>query len=98
MLKASVRKDDLFARFGGEEFAIVMPETERQDALVVAEHIRKQVETHPFKYGTAQYQVTVSLGVAATNGENWLTTSEFIRQADENLYQAKKQGRNVVIG
>jgi len=97
-VKKAVRKDDLFARYGGEEFAIVMPETVRKDALQVGEQLRRLVERHPFDYVGHQYKVTISLGVAASSGEEWLAASELIRQADEHLYQAKRQGRNRVVG
>jgi diguanylate cyclase (GGDEF)-like protein len=97
-VKKAVRKDDLFARYGGEEFAIVMPETIRKDAVQVAEQLRKLVERHPFEYVGHQYKVTISVGVSASTGEEWLAASELIRQADENLYQAKRQGRNRVVG
>jgi two-component system, cell cycle response regulator len=93
-----VRKEDLFARYGGEEFALVMPETVRGDGMQVAEQLRKLVERHPFQYAGNQYKVTISLGVTATTGEDWLAPSEMIRMADEKLYQAKRQGRNRVIG
>ncbi len=96
-IRKSVRKDDLFARYGGEEFALVMPETVQQDALHVVEQIRKLVERHPFEYAGRQYHVTLSAGLTATNGEDWLAPSEMIRMADENLYQAKRQGRNRVV-
>jgi len=97
-IKKGVRREDLFARYGGEEFALVMPETLRQDASTVAEHLRKMVEQHPFQYLNHKYHVTISLGVASTAGDTWMATSEIIRQADENLYQAKRQGRNRVVG
>lgn len=97
-IKRGVRREDLFARYGGEEFALVMPETVREDALTVAEHLRRMVEQHPFQYLNHRYPVTISLGVAATNGETWMATSELIRQADENLYEAKRRGRNRVVG
>jgi len=98
VIRRSVRREDLLARYGGEEFSLVMPETEREDAVTVAEHLRQAVEQHPFQYLNHRYQVTISLGVASTSGENWLATSEIIRLADENLYLAKNQGRNRVIG
>ena len=96
-VKKSVRKDDLFARYGGEEFAIVLPETVRTDALAVAEQVRKRIESHPFEYAGHKFRVTISLGVAWTAGTDWLVATEFLRQADDNLYQAKRQGRNRVV-
>jgi diguanylate cyclase (GGDEF)-like protein len=97
-VKKGVRREDLFARYGGEEFALVMPETLSPDAVTVAEHIRRLVEQHPFQYLNHRFKVTISLGVAGVTGDNWLTTSELIHHADEKLYQAKKQGRNRVVG
>jgi diguanylate cyclase (GGDEF)-like protein len=97
-VKRGIRKEDLLARYGGEEFAVVMPETTLADARTVAEHLRNLVAQHPFHYLERKYQVTISLGVAGTSGEDWLAPSELIRQADENLYEAKRQGRNRVIG
>jgi diguanylate cyclase (GGDEF)-like protein len=97
-IKKVVRKDDLFARYGGEEFAMVLPETVREDAVHVCDQLRRMVEKHPFQFGGQTFQVTISLGVTAITGEEWLAPSELIRQADENLYQAKRQGRNRVIG
>src|SRR5262249_35953166 len=97
-IKKVVRKDDLFARYGGEEFSLVMPETVREDAVHVAEQLRRLVGKTPFQFGGRTYQATLSLGVTAITGEDWIAASEMIRQADENLYQAKRQGRNRVIG
>lgn len=97
-VKKTIRKDDLFARYGGEEFAIVMPETVRKNALKVAEHLRKQVEQHSFRFGVQQFHITISVGVASVVGRKNLAATEVIRQADVNLYQAKQQGRNRVVG
>jgi diguanylate cyclase (GGDEF)-like protein len=96
-VKGSIRKEELFARYGGEEFAVVLPETTREGAITVAERIRETVENHPFKFEEKPYRVTISVGVAATAGEQPLTLSELIRQADEHLYQAKREGRNRVV-
>jgi len=97
-IKKGVRREDLFARYGGEEFALVMPETVREDAMIVAEHLRKLVEQHPFHYLNTKFKVTISIGVSAATGDCWLAPSELIRVADENLYQAKNRGRNRVVG
>ncbi len=96
-VKACVRKEELFARYGGEEFLIVLPETNLEGALVVAERVRALVEKHPFQYEGKTYPVTVSLGVAATTGEQPLTPFELIGEADEKLFRAKREGRNRVI-
>ena len=96
-IKQIGRKEDLFARYGGEEFALVMPETIGRDAVQVVEQIRRLVERNPFDYVGHSYQITISAGVASTDGEDWLAPSEMIRLADENLYQAKRQGRNRVV-
>jgi diguanylate cyclase (GGDEF)-like protein len=96
-VKSVIRKEELFARYGGEEFAVVLPETTRDGAIAVGERIRAMVETNPFLYENKSYRVTISLGVATTNGEAALTPAELIRQADDRLYQAKREGRNRVV-
>ena len=97
-LKRTVRKGDLIARYGGEEFAVVMPETNSDGAWKFAERLRTLVESHPFRYEDKTFYMTVSVGVASSDGENWITSNEMIRQADEKLYQAKQEGRNRVVG
>jgi two-component system, cell cycle response regulator len=96
IVKGSIRKEELFARYGGEEFAVVLPETTRDGAVQAAERIRGLVEKHSFQYEGKAYPVTVSVGLATTSGDDTLTPSEIIRQADEKLYQAKNEGRNRV--
>jgi diguanylate cyclase (GGDEF)-like protein len=97
-VKGKVRTADLFARYGGEEFALVLPETSHEDAIEVAEQVRRVIEEHPFRYDDQQFQVTLSLGVASTAGEPPLSSIDFLRHADDKLYQAKEQGRNRVVG
>jgi diguanylate cyclase (GGDEF)-like protein len=96
-LKSSIRREELFARYGGEEFAVVLPETNLQGAALLAERLRRLVAGQPFQYENKSFQVTVSLGVATTTGEEALTPSELIRRADEKLFQAKDRGRNQVV-
>jgi diguanylate cyclase (GGDEF)-like protein len=98
VVKNTIRKEDLFARYGGEEFALVLTETPRQGALEIAEYLRKKIEDYPFQHENERFQITISLGVASTSGDDWLTTSEMIEQADAKLYQAKRLGRNRVVG
>jgi diguanylate cyclase (GGDEF)-like protein len=97
VVKASVRKEEMFARYGGEEFAVVLPETPLENALRVAERVRGLVERHPFTFEGKPIPLTVSLGVATTSGEASLNATDFIARADEKLYEAKRGGRNCVV-
>ena len=93
----NIRKEELFARYGGEEFAIILPETSREGALSLCERLRRMIESHPFQYEERSFHVTVSIGVATTHGEPNVQPVELLRQADEKLYQAKREGRNRVV-
>ncbi len=94
-IKPRVRREDLIARVGGEEFAVLTPEVGLEGALGVAEKIRHAVETTTFRYDKHVMPTTVSLGVAElTRGE---TGHELYRRADERLYAAKQGGRNRVM-
>jgi diguanylate cyclase (GGDEF)-like protein len=98
LVKASVRKEELFARYGGEEFALVLPETNEAEAGQTAERLRAAVEAHEFSYDGETFHITISLGVARTEGnEASLTPNDLIREADARLYQAKREGRNRVV-
>lgn len=94
ILKQQLRKVDMVCRYGGEEFAIVVPETTGANALKVAEKLRRQIESHPFP-GVPR-PVTISCGVAdyPTHGA---TRDEIVAAADGALYQAKQAGRNRVV-
>ncbi len=96
-LKSEIRRDDLLARYGGEEFAAVLTETDPASGAELAEHLRQTVENHPFTFEGRQYRITISLGVASTQGNELLAPQELIRRADERLYRAKHEGRNRVV-
>lgn len=96
-VKSGIRKEELFARYGGEEFTLVLPESTQEVALKAAERIRALVENHAFTYENKNYHVTISVGVATTTGDESLTPHELLRQADDKLYQAKREGRNRVV-
>lgn len=93
-LKASLRVNDQLFRVGGEEFLVVMPETELGEAVKVAEKLRRAVENTPFEGKDAQAHLTVSLGVAQLRAEQ--TWAEWINTADTALLEAKRKGRNQV--
>jgi diguanylate cyclase (GGDEF)-like protein len=98
--KEVIREYDLIARYGGEEFVFVLPETAQEEAVMVAEKLRRTVEEHGFDDGCNTYHVTVSIGVAsASPTDNDFSKNEFIGLADEALYEAKNGGRNrVAVG
>jgi len=96
MIKEAIRREELFARYGGEEFAIVWPETSMEGAVLIGERLRQLVESHLFGFEGRSFNVTISMGIATTEGEPSLTPTDLIRRADEKLYAAKEAGRNRV--
>jgi two-component system, cell cycle response regulator len=97
VISTRARREEIFARFGGEEFVILLPETALDGALELAEQLRDRVESHRFSFEGESIPITVSIGVATTRGEP-LAPNEFIKRADEELYRAKSDGRNCVRG
>ncbi|MGL6095732.1 MAG: diguanylate cyclase [Fimbriiglobus sp.] len=96
-LKPAVRREDLFARYGGEEFCLVLVETPLKSAVEVAERTRVAVDAKPFEFETNALSVTVSVGVATTDGARDMSAAELLKLADEKLYAAKRAGRNRVM-
>ncbi|MDH4099377.1 MAG: sensor domain-containing diguanylate cyclase [Nitrospirota bacterium] len=99
VMQKSLRKGDILARFGGEEFIVLLPETGKEAALGVADKLREvacSVCPKNVKTGTLN-PCTVTMGVASypENGDDIL---KLIEEADRNLYQGKKQGKNRVVG
>jgi diguanylate cyclase (GGDEF)-like protein len=92
-----VRRDDIVARVGGEEFGILCPEVNREGGEELARKIRHMVETTAFNFEGTKIDVTVSLGVAEWDGAT-AEVSDVLRVADEKLYEAKRSGRNKVCG
>jgi diguanylate cyclase (GGDEF)-like protein/PAS domain S-box-containing protein len=97
LLTGSVRAVDLVARFGGEEFVVLLPEMPDDQSIVAAERIRSQVQTHPVGIGNGAPPValTVSVGTATCSGET-LALEQLLARADEAVYRAKRGGRNQV--
>jgi diguanylate cyclase (GGDEF)-like protein len=96
-LQRRLRKGDLAARYGGEEFGVILPHTNRQGALVYAEGLRKLMESESIAYEQLQLQITVSLGVAELD-PGFPSVEGLIARADAHLYDAKRSGRNRVVG
>lgn len=93
-LQKNLRDSDFIARFGGEEFVALMPETSTDEAKIVAEKLRKKIEESPFNFKKEPVQITVSFGISEfAEGES---VDNVFERADKALYKAKEQGRNQV--
>lgn len=94
VLQDVIRKYDVAARFGGEEFVLLLPKTNQKDGTVIAERIRRQTATKTVRQGETSIGFTVSAGVALSAPED--TTDSLLMRADAALYNAKCNGRNRV--
>ncbi len=96
VIRSALREADTGYRYGGEEFAVILPETVGPGAVQVAERIRQDIADMPISLKSeTSLSITVSLGVSELQANDNL--SQFIRRADENLYAAKTEGKNRVI-
>jgi len=96
-IRRSIRGLDLACRYGGEEFLVVMPETDLSAAALAAERLRRRIASDPFpiQRGKQAMEVTISVGIAAlAEGED---PASVLKRADEALYRAKRDGRNRVV-
>ncbi len=96
LIKAELRKTDLFGRYGGEEFCILMPGVAIGQAAQVAERLRLLVESRPVGWAGRFVPVTVSMGVAGYDGSGPADFSALFDRADQAMYRAKRLGRNRV--
>ena len=92
------RPVDLAVRYGGEEFAVILPNVELEGAMHVAELIQAQVERHDIKHSASptRPRITISIGVTEANPTSGMSMNEFIDNADKALYRAKENGRNKI--
>ncbi len=96
IIKSSIRDQDMASRYGGEEFTVMLPNTLKEDAMLVAERIRANIENALFRYEEKEMHVTISGGVSVYDAEENPVTSakEIVEQADKALYVSKTSGRN----
>ncbi len=96
LLQQTVRKLDVPCRYGGEEFAVILPDTNLAACLPVAERIRQRIEELPLDVDGHPLHMTVSLGISTYADRQETTVEELVKQADHYLYRAKESGRNRV--
>src|SRR5882672_10194455 len=96
-IRKSIRGIDLACRYGGEEFVVVMPETDLAVATMVAERLRRRIASEPFpiQQGARSIEVTISIGIAGLGGAD--NAASVLKRADQALYRAKRDGRNRVV-
>jgi diguanylate cyclase (GGDEF)-like protein len=94
-LRHSLRDYDSIARWGGEEFLVVLSDTENPAAKIVAEKLRTTIEQLPMQFGEKQIGVTISIGMHTAGISE--KVESMLKQADHNLYAAKHNGRNMII-
>nr|WP_232374054.1 GGDEF domain-containing protein [Leptospira chreensis] len=95
ILKTSLRKQDFSARWGGEEFIVLLPDTNLDGAEIVAEKIRNLISLIRLSVNQTEIKCSVSAGVAIMNSKE-TTADSVIKKADNLLYEAKKRGRNQI--
>ena len=97
-VRKSIRGIDLACRMGGEEFVVVMPETDMAVAATVAERLRRRIATEPFpiEQGNKMVAVTISIGIAVLESPDD-NSAQILKRADQALYRAKRDGRNRVV-
>lgn len=97
LLKGHIRESDFSCRYGGEEFAMVLPNSNLEEAKRMCERFRELIEGKHFKYDASKFQITISIGIAEYDISVDQTLMELIGRADQALYKAKEEGRNRVI-
>ena len=96
ILLGEVRTTDIVCRYGGEEFAMIFPETHLNLAVKVADRIREEVATSPFRIQENEINLTVSMGASVYMKTSVLDIDDFIDSVDKYLYEAKQSGRNCI--
>ncbi len=97
IIESQLRDADVAFRFGGEEFMVILPETSLQDASNVAERMRTEIMHSYYHHDGSEFNVTVSIGIISVKCNQVESIDSLIQKVDDNLYMAKKRGRNQII-
>lgn len=95
-IRLSVRREDLFARYGGDEFALILVESNYSYAKDVVDRLKSRIEKKPFRFESSTFFVKISLGIASTSGDMELSPTELIAEADRKLYHTKNGRKRAV--
>ncbi len=95
-INETIRTEDVFSRYGGEEFAIMLRESTEEQGYICAERCRRAIDGADFVFGNTPMRVTISLGIASLLDSDYTNPEDLIASADRYLYRAKKAGRNRV--
>lgn len=93
-LRDKTRKSDFPSRYGGEEFVLILPETDLDNAVQVASKIHEAIRTHSFGTSTNPFKLTVSIGVSSTSTQFYSDWRQMLKDADQALYVAKNSGKD----
>jgi diguanylate cyclase (GGDEF)-like protein len=95
VIRSRVRKQDTTARWGGEEFLVLLPETDSEGGRILAESIHRKLSTHQFHYKEKTLSISMTFGVSVhSSGE---TIDDTIKKADQALYRGKRNGKNCIV-
>lgn len=95
-IKSNIRQHDIFARHGGEEFTLLLRQTDAETGLKIAEKLRAKVEQMTISTESGDLKITVSIGMTQFN-DSYTELDSLIKRADQAMYEAKEKGRNQVI-
>jgi diguanylate cyclase (GGDEF)-like protein len=96
-VQSQVRNEDIFCRYGGEEFALILRQTPTKEAFGLADRVRKTIETRICEHNGVKIPITCSIGLASHSGTDFADQQVFLKAADDALYKAKQGGRNRVV-
>jgi diguanylate cyclase len=97
LIRGCLRSSDMAARYGGDEIAVLLPETEKSKAGEVAEKVRRLIEKTPFEQGGRTFNITCSIGIASAPDSCIRDWNALLDKADKALYMGKGKGKNVVF-
>lgn len=97
IIHQNIRGFDIPSRYGGEEFAIILTETDINTAYLIAERLRRKIEDAHYTLAENEVYITISIGLAQYDPDSDKNSKDLIRRADSSLYEAKAQGRNRVV-